>query len=82
MLLDFHTLDKMRQNHPAWRLLASTNAPLVISFLQQTFIEKNIRVMTQDSLVEALEDQLFQLREAYGDERFPRTAIHRIALYV
>jgi hypothetical protein len=35
MSLDFNTLDLLRQNHPAWRLLNSHHAPLVVSFLHR-----------------------------------------------
>jgi len=63
MSLDYQTLESLRQNHPAWRLLASPHAPLIASFLQRVFIENNVRVIPQADLVEALEDTLFQLRD-------------------
>ncbi len=75
MSLDFPTLDSLRQNHPAWRLLASPHAALISSFFQKTFIDNNIRVIGQYELSEALEDELFALRETYGEERFPRSAM-------
>jgi phosphoserine phosphatase len=75
MSLDFNTLDLLRQNHPAWRLLNSPHAPLVVSFLQRVFIEPNERVITQADLVEALEDDLFALREQLGPEAFPKAAL-------
>jgi hypothetical protein len=31
--LDYHTLDTLRRDHPAWRLLRADHAPLVISVL-------------------------------------------------
>jgi len=73
--LDYTTLDQLRQNHPAWRLLNSPHAPLVASFLQRVFIAPNIRVMGQADLAEALEDELFALRERLGAETFPKTAL-------
>ncbi len=75
MSLDFNTLDFLRQNHPAWRLLNSTNAPLVASFLHRAFINPNERVIAQADLVEKLEDELFTLREQLGAESFPRAAL-------
>lgn len=75
MNLDYTTLDQLRQNHPAWRLLNSPHAPLVASFLQRVFIAPNIRVMGQADLAEALEDELFALRERLGAETFPKTAL-------
>ena len=74
MPLDYATLDTLRRNHPAWRLLDSPHAPLVASFLQQAFVAPNVRVMAQADLVEKLEDVLFGLRQSLGEGVFPRTA--------
>lgn len=74
MSLDFATLSQLRRTHPGWRLLVADHAPLVVSFLQQTFIEPNVRVMAQPELESRLEDLLFQLREREGDKLFPRSA--------
>ena len=38
MALDFTTLNSMRQHNPAWRLLCSDHAPLILSFLHQVFV--------------------------------------------
>jgi len=75
MSLDYDTLDLLRQNHPAWRLLNSPHAPLIASFLQRVFIAPNERVMAQADLAEALEDELFALREQLGAEVFPKSAL-------
>jgi len=75
MSLDYNTLNLLRQNHPAWRLLNSPHAPLVASFLHRVFIQPNERVITQADLVEALEDDLFTLREQLGAEAFPKAAL-------
>ncbi len=75
MSLDYSTLDLLRQNHPAWRLLRSDHAPLVASFLQRVFIVPNVRVMAQADLAEALEDELFGLRARTGAESFPKSAL-------
>lgn len=74
MELDFNTLDLLRQNHPAWRLLNSPHAPLVASFLHRVFILPNERIIAQAELAEKLEDELYVLRERQGTEAFPRTA--------
>ncbi len=75
MNLDYATLDLLRQRHPAWRLLRSDHAPLVASFLQRIFIAPNVRVISQADLVEALEDEIFALRERLGEEAFPKPAL-------
>lgn len=75
MSLDYATLDLLRQNHPAWRLLRADHAPLVVSFLERVFIVPNVRVMAQADLAEALEDELFALREQLGGAMFPKSAL-------
>lgn len=75
MSLDYTTLNLLRQNHPAWRLLRSDHAPLVASFLHRVFIAPNVRVMAQSDLAEALEDELFALRQRQGTDVFPKPAL-------
>ncbi|MGS0755020.1 DUF3375 family protein, partial [Roseateles sp. GG27B] len=83
MTLDYASLDQLRQTHPAWRLLASPHAALVASFLQRVFIAPNLRVIAQADLAEALEDELFGLRERLtdragvraGEAAFPKPAL-------
>ncbi|MEY3282451.1 MAG: hypothetical protein RIR86_464 [Acidobacteriota bacterium] len=74
MAMDYTTLELLRQNHPAWRLLCAHHAPLVACFLHRVFIAPNVRNLPQADLVEALEDELFALREQLGTEAFPGTA--------
>ena len=74
MSLDYTTLDALRRQHPAWRLLAADSAALVASFLHQVFIVPNVRVMAQSNLSAALEDTLFGLRERLGTQAFPKSA--------
>jgi flagellar motility protein MotE (MotC chaperone) len=72
--LDYATLDALRRNHPAWRLLVADSAPLVASFLQRAFVAPNVREMAQADLAELLEDELFALRQSLGESAFPRPA--------
>ena len=74
MPLEYTSLDLLRRNHPAWRLLCAQHAPLVAAFLHRVFIAPNVRNLPQADLVEALEDELFGLREQLGAEAFPGTA--------
>lgn len=76
MSFDHATLELLRQNHPAWRLLRADHAALVASFLHRVFVVQNVRVMAQADLAEALEDELFALRERLGPEAFPKPALH------
>lgn len=65
----------MRRKHPALLLLNSPHAPLIVSFFHKLFITDNVRVVGQADLVEALEDELFMLRESLGADKFPKSAI-------
>lgn len=74
MELDFATVDSLRRNHPAWRLLMAEYAPLLISFLDRVFVKPNLRGIEQGRLVSLLEDELYRLREIRGAEAYPRDA--------
>lgn len=71
--MDFSHLVKLRQTHPAWRLMRADNAPLIVSFLQMAFIEPNRRSVRQSELVLMLDDYLYQLRLSEGDDSFPKS---------
>ena len=75
MTLDVATLETLRRQHPAWRLLVADSAPLVASFLHRVFVQPNVRSMPQAELAEALEDTLFALREQRGEGAWPRSAL-------
>jgi flagellar motility protein MotE (MotC chaperone) len=75
MTLDYSTLDILRTHHPAWRLLRSDHAPLVASFLHRVFVVPNVRVMSAADLSEALEDELYALRDRLGADAYPRRAL-------
>jgi hypothetical protein len=75
MSLDYTTLDALRRQHPAWRLLAADSVALVASFLHQAFIVSNVRVIAQSNLSAALEDTLFGLHERLSTQAFPKSAM-------
>jgi hypothetical protein len=75
MSLDHATLSTLRDHHPSWRLMASPHAPLVASFLHRAFVTPNVRVMSEADLAEALEDELFALREQAGPDAYPKVAL-------
>jgi len=74
--MEYRTLVTMRQNHPTWRLLMADHAPLIVSFLFDTFVEPNIRSLAQPELVARLDDYLYSLRGNLGEDAFPREAAH------
>lgn len=72
--MDHDTLDRLRQTHVAWRLLAADHAPLILSFLALTFILPNRRAIAAPELVAHLDNYLDQLSETHGTERYPKSA--------
>jgi flagellar motility protein MotE (MotC chaperone) len=72
--MDHASLSTLRDRHPAWRMLASPHAPLVASFLHRVFVAPNVRVMSEPDLAEALEDELYALREPLGPQAYPKAA--------
>lgn len=72
--IDYEYLFSLRHQNPAWRLLRADSAPLILSFLNRVFIEANERVIAEPDLIEKLEDELYSLREIYGEGTFPRAA--------
>ena len=72
--MDFTTLERLRQSHPAWRLLKADNAVLIASFLYRTFVKPNVRSLPEAELDLKLDDYLFHLRRELGEDRFPREA--------
>jgi len=74
--IDFDSLKEMRQKNSSWKLVTAENAPLIISFLNEAFILPNRRMLPESIMSERLEDKLFFLREAYGEEYFPKHAIY------
>jgi len=73
--VDFARLEHLRVNHPAWRLLKSDHAALVMGFLKRVFVDLNVRSHGQANLAEALEDELFGLRETLGPQAYPKAAL-------
>lgn len=72
--MDHDTLDRFRQTHPAWRLLAADHAPLILSFFELAFIRPNRRAIAAPELTSHLDAYLAQLSETHGAERYPKSA--------
>lgn len=77
--MDHDHVRYLRRSHPAWRLLASPNAPLVVGFLHEAFIETNTRALAEQDLIAALDDYLFRLRDQNGQSEHQRPAAEYIA---
>ncbi len=46
-------LVSLRGNHPAWRLLAADNAPMVLGFCERAFLGLNVRSIAHPEIVSA-----------------------------
>src|SRR5579864_7181672 len=69
----FDEIGWLRANSPAWRLLRAENAPLVLSFLNQVFVEENVRSIPATELASRLDDELYALNQR-TPKSFPKPA--------
>ena len=72
--MEHEAVVRLRERHPAWRLLRADNGPLVLAFLGQWFVVDNHGATPAAELVSALDDALFALGPA-GAERYPRSPV-------
>lgn len=72
--MDHDRLDRIRRTHPALRLLAADHMPLIVGFLDRTYLLPNRRSIRHAELVATLDDHLHGLREELGDGAYPRSA--------
>jgi hypothetical protein len=70
--MDHADTERLRDRHPAWRLLRAGNAPLVLSFLGRFFVEENYGATAASTLASALDDELYALNTA--EQRYPKPA--------
>ena len=74
-LFDIDSLEALRRQHPAWRLLLADSAAVVASFVHRVFVLPNRRVISQAELVSALDDTLYLVREQRGVGSYPKPAL-------
>lgn len=70
--MDHDDLLSLKASHPALRLLSADNLPLIASFFSLAFLKQNRRSVPYGPLASQLDDFLFQLKERYGEEKYPR----------
>jgi len=71
--MSFEYLDSLRKRNPAWRLLASPQAPFVTSFLYKEFIAENRREIAEQELISRLENYIYFLQQVRNEVLFPRS---------
>ena len=79
MVLDIDTLEALRRQHPAWRLLQADSAALVASFLHRVFVLPNRRMIREADLAEMLEDTLYAVRQQRGGNAYPTSALEYLS---
>jgi flagellar motility protein MotE (MotC chaperone) len=72
--VDFDEIGWLRRQSPAWKLLCADNAPLILAFLDNVFVEDNIRSISAADLTSRLDDELYAINERLGESAFPKSA--------
>lgn len=73
--MDHADVERLRDRHPAWRLLRAGNAPLVLSFLGRFFVEENNGATAASALAARLDDELYALNAPDpAAPRYPKAA--------
>jgi flagellar motility protein MotE (MotC chaperone) len=73
--MDHADVERLRDRHPAWRLLRASNAPLVLTFLGRFFVEDNTGATASSALAAALDDELYALNASDpAAPRYPKPA--------
>ena len=64
----------LRGHHPAWMVLRSTHAALVLSFLARVFVDANASDLAGSALAGQLDEELYALNQRLGEDTFPKAA--------
>jgi Protein of unknown function (DUF3375) len=73
--MQYDEIDHLQAHHPAWVLLRSPHAPLILSFCGRVFVDDNRGGQPAQTLVGQLDDELYALNtRVEGEPPFPRPA--------
>ena len=81
MSLEYEFVRELHERHTAWQLLRLGHAPLIISFLGRAYVEARRRVLPAAEFTSLLDDELYGLRERYGDV-YTQDAAHYLADWI
>lgn len=70
--MDYDELARLRELDPGWKLLRADTAPMVIAFLHRVFVDGNLRSISEERLVELLDDELYAVNEHLGERKYPK----------
>lgn len=69
----YEALSDLRRDHATLRLLCAHNAPLLLSFFHQAFVEPNVRALSESDALMILGDHLEDIRDRHGNDVFPKS---------
>ena len=72
--MHYDEIERLREQHPAWALLRSPHAALLLSFFASVFVDTNSGGRPAAELVGRLDDELYALNARLGAETFRRSA--------
>ena len=73
--MQYDEIDHLQAHHPAWVLLRSPHAPLILSFCGRVFVDGNRGGQPAQALIGQLDDELYALNtRVEGEPPFPRAA--------
>jgi hypothetical protein len=70
---DYAYLEHLKSTNSAVRLISAVNAPLILGFLHQVFIQGNRDSIFDADIMSKLSDYLYTIQSAYDDARYPGT---------
>jgi len=72
--MHYDEIAQLQEQHPAWALLRSPHAPLMLSFLSRVFLDTNSGGRPAPELLGLLDDELYALNQRLGADTFRRSA--------
>lgn len=69
--MSYDSLSYLREQHPAWRLMASQNVPFTASFLYGEFVAENNREIPEHKLISHLESHMDQIPNIQDNNKKP-----------
>lgn len=75
--MHYDDIADLQTRHPAWALLRSPHAPLLLSFLGRVFADANLGAggLPASVVADQLDDELYALNERLGSDTYPRAAL-------
>lgn len=79
--MDYTQLNQLRDEHPAWRLLAAEQCSFVAAFLYEEFVARDTRSIVEEQLLEDLENYIIDLHANGQGEDIVRPAREYLAVW-